>query len=96
MSTSSPATRPTANSASTGRRAVGEGLGNGPTSTVIGSGWTRAHRPLITAVPDAGSDGYKADIFATGSDDKLYLYHNLSGSGVAIGSSGWLDSQAIS
>ncbi|GGX74376.1 hypothetical protein GCM10010298_44160 [Streptomyces microflavus] len=73
----------------------GEGLGNGPTSTVIGSGWTRAHRPLITAVPDAGSDN-KADIFATGSDDKLYLYHNLSGSGVAIGSSGWLDFQAIS
>lgn len=73
----------------------GEGLGHGPTSTVIGNGWTRAHRPLLTAVPDADSDN-TADIFATGGDDKLYFYPNLSGSGVAVGSSGWLDFRAIS
>lgn len=73
----------------------GEGLGNGTTSTVIGNGWTSTYRPLITAVPDAGSDN-KADIFATGSDDKLYLYPNLAGSGVVLGSGGWLDFQTIS
>ncbi|MFJ6148235.1 FG-GAP-like repeat-containing protein [Streptomyces anulatus] len=74
---------------------AGEGLGNGTASAIIGTGWTRAHRPLLTAFPDAGSDG-KADIFATGGDDKLYLYSNLSGSGVAVGTSGWLDFQALS
>lgn len=78
-----------------GTGASGEGLGNGTASTVIGNGWTRTHRPLLTAFPDAGSDK-KADIFATGGDDKLYLYSNLSGSGVAVGSSGWLDFQALS
>ncbi|SNB89345.1 hypothetical protein SAMN02745831_05636 [Streptomyces sp. PgraA7] len=73
----------------------GEGLGSGPQSTVIGSGWTRSHRPLVTAVPDAGSDN-KTDVFATGGDDKFYLYPNISGSGVAVGTSGWLDFQALS
>lgn len=74
---------------------AGEGLGNGTTSTVIGTGWTNTNRPLLTAFPDAGSDN-KADIFATGSDDKLYVYPNLAGSGVIVGTSGWLDFQAIS
>ncbi|MFE7517843.1 FG-GAP repeat domain-containing protein [Streptomyces halstedii] len=74
---------------------AGEGLGSGPASTVIGTGWTSAHRPLFTAFPDAGSDN-KADIFATGSDDKLYLYSNLSGTGVVVGTSGWGNFQAIS
>ncbi len=74
---------------------AGEGLGNGPTSTVIGTGWTSTHRPLLTAFPDAGTDN-KADIFATGSDDKLYLYSNLSGSGLAVGTSGWGNFQTIS
>ncbi|MFE9241614.1 VCBS repeat-containing protein [Streptomyces sp. NPDC007007] len=74
---------------------AGEGLGYGPTSSVIGSGWTRTFRPLVTAFPDAGSDG-KADIFATGGDDKLWLYSNLSGRGVAVGSSGWLNFQDLS
>nr|WP_202547257.1 VCBS repeat-containing protein [Streptomyces sp. SID2119] len=78
-----------------GTGASGEGLGNGAASTVIGNGWTRTYRPLLTAFPDAGSDK-KADIFATGGDDKLYLYSNLSGSGVAVGSSGWLDFRALS
>ncbi|WP_274031968.1 VCBS repeat-containing protein [Streptomyces sp. MMBL 11-1] len=74
---------------------AGEGLGDGAASAAIGTGWTRAYRPLVTAFPDASSDG-KADIFATGGDDKLYLYPNLSGSGVAVGTSGWLDFQALS
>ncbi|MER5982260.1 hypothetical protein [Streptomyces sp. NPDC001787] len=74
---------------------AGEGLGNGTTSTVIGSGWTSANRPLLTAVPDAGSDN-KADIWTTGGDGSLYLYPNLSGSGVVVGTDGWLDFQAIS
>ncbi|MFD6280616.1 VCBS repeat-containing protein [Streptomyces sp. NPDC060209] len=73
---------------------AGEGLGSGTTSTVIGSGWTRTYRPLLTAFPDAGSDN-KADIFATGEDGKLYVYPNLSGTGVAVGTSGWLDFQAL-
>ncbi|CAM5672821.1 hypothetical protein [Streptomyces badius] len=73
----------------------GEGLGSGPQSTVIGSGWTQSHRPLVTAVPDAGSDN-KTDVFATGGDDKFYLYPNISGSGVAVGTQGWLDFQALS
>ncbi|MER7696583.1 FG-GAP-like repeat-containing protein [Streptomyces sp. NPDC096095] len=73
----------------------GQGLGDGTASTVIGSGWTRSHRPLITAVPDANSDN-NVDIFATGGDDKFYLYPNISGSGIAVGSSGWLDFQALS
>lgn len=95
-STSSPGTGPAENSASTREPApCGEGLGNGTASVIIGTGWTRSHRPLLTAFPDAGSDG-KADIFATGGDDKLYLYSNLSGSGVAVGTSGWLDFQALS
>ncbi|MFJ1589781.1 VCBS repeat-containing protein [Kitasatospora albolonga] len=74
---------------------AGEGLGSGPDSTVIGNGWTRTYRPLLTAFPDIGSDK-KADILATGGDDKLYLYPNLSGGGVAVGSSGWLDFRALS
>lgn len=72
----------------------GEGLGSVPSSTLIGVGWTTTFRPLITAVPDAGLDG-KADIWATGSDDQLYVYSNLSGHGVAVGSSGWLTFQSI-
>ncbi|MFJ9638579.1 VCBS repeat-containing protein [Streptomyces sp. NPDC101178] len=75
-----------------GRGPLGEGLGN--SHTVIGSGWTSAHRPLLTAFPDAGSDK-KADIFATGSDGKLYFHSNLTGSGVAVGSSGWLGFQSL-
>ncbi|MFF8505603.1 VCBS repeat-containing protein [Streptomyces anulatus] len=74
---------------------AGQGLGSGPASTVIGTGWSRTHRPLITAFPDAGSDG-KADVFATGGDDKLYVYPSISGKGVAVGTSGWLDFQALS
>ncbi|MFS0692853.1 FG-GAP repeat domain-containing protein [Streptomyces nitrosporeus] len=74
---------------------AGEGLGDGATSSVIGSGWTSSNRPLYTAFPDVGSDN-KADIFATGGDGKLYLYPNISGSGVVVGTSGWLDFQAIS
>ncbi|HBF83658.1 MAG TPA: hypothetical protein DD420_28160, partial [Streptomyces sp.] len=74
---------------------AGEGLGNGSTSTVIGTGWTSAHRPLLTAFPDAGTDN-KADIFATGSDSNLYLYSNLSGTGVIVGTGGWGNFQAIS
>ncbi|WNF31500.1 hypothetical protein RI138_18665 [Streptomyces sp. C11-1] len=50
---------------------------------------------LANAFPDAGSDG-RADIFATGSDDKLYAHSNLSSRGVAVGNSGWLDFQALS
>ncbi|MFE6913182.1 hypothetical protein [Streptomyces rubiginosohelvolus] len=50
---------------------------------------------MFTAVPDAGSDN-KTDVFATGGDDKFYLYSNISGSGVAVGTSGWLDFQALS
>ncbi|MFG3406899.1 VCBS repeat-containing protein [Streptomyces sp. NPDC048142] len=74
---------------------AGEGLGNGPTATVTKTDWTLAHRPLLTAFPDAGSDN-RADAFATGSDGKLYVYPNLSGSGVAVGAGGWLDFQALS
>ncbi|MFE9127278.1 FG-GAP-like repeat-containing protein [Streptomyces sp. NPDC007148] len=73
----------------------GEGLGDGAASTVIATGWTNTFRPLYTAVPDGGIDG-RADIWATGSDGKLYLYSNLSGSGVAVGTSGWQNFQAIS
>lgn len=76
-----------------GRGPSGEGLGDN--HTVIGSGWTSAHRPLFTAVPDAGSDG-KADIFATGSDGNLHYHSNLSGSGVVVGTGGWLDFRSLS
>ncbi|WP_239076522.1 VCBS repeat-containing protein [Streptomyces sp. SID9913] len=73
----------------------GQGLGSDSTSLVIGSSWTRAYRPLVTAFPDADSDN-KADVIATGGDGKLYLYPNISGSGLAVGTSGWLDFQAMS
>ncbi|WP_107403019.1 VCBS repeat-containing protein [Streptomyces nanshensis] len=76
-----------------GRGPSGEGLGDN--HTVIGSGWTSAHRPLFTAVPDAGSDG-KAGIFATGSDGNLHYHSNLSGSGVVVGTGGWLDFRSLS
>lgn len=46
-------------------------------------------------MPDAGSDG-KADIFATGSDGNLHYHSNLSGSGVVVGTGGWLDFRALS
>ncbi|MFJ3301120.1 hypothetical protein ACIRP4_05230 [Streptomyces bacillaris] len=76
-----------------GRGPSGEGLGDN--HTVIGSGWTGTHRPLLTAVPDAGTDG-KADIFATGSDGNLHYHSNLSGSGVVVGTGGWLDFRSLS
>ncbi|MFF9569881.1 FG-GAP repeat domain-containing protein [Streptomyces sp. NPDC014685] len=73
----------------------GEGLGSAPASITIGSGWTRTNRPLTTAVPDADGDA-KTDIWATGGDARLYFYPNISGSGVAVGTSGWQNFQALS
>ncbi|MFE3941298.1 FG-GAP repeat domain-containing protein [Streptomyces sp. NPDC059118] len=72
----------------------GEGLGTGPASVAIGSGWTRTNRPLFTAVPDANGDA-KSDVWATGGDAQLYFYPNISGSGVAVGTSGWNNFQAL-
>ncbi|MFI9624501.1 hypothetical protein [Streptomyces sp. NPDC052042] len=73
----------------------GEGLGHGPASVVIGSGWSRANRPLLTAVPDADGDA-KADIWATGGDTQLCFHSNISGSGVSVSTSGWQSLQSLS
>ncbi|MEV8454688.1 FG-GAP-like repeat-containing protein [Streptomyces sp. NPDC052095] len=73
----------------------GEGLGSQAASVAFGTGWTPANRPLLTAVPDADGDG-KADVWATGGTDQLYFYPNISGSGVSVGTAGWLGFQALS
>ncbi|MFF1644200.1 hypothetical protein [Streptomyces sp. NPDC058240] len=73
----------------------GEGLGFTSASVVLGTGWTPANRPLITAVPDADGDA-KADVWATGGNDQFYFYPNISGSGVAVGTAGSLGFQTLS
>ncbi|MFD9219521.1 VCBS repeat-containing protein [Streptomyces sp. NPDC060064] len=73
---------------------AGEGLGNGTTSSIVGTYWTSANRPLLTAAPDNGTDG-KADLWATGSDDKLYAYPDFRGPGTAVGTGGWNNFQSI-
>ncbi|MFC9799401.1 FG-GAP-like repeat-containing protein [Streptomyces bacillaris] len=78
-----------------GTDAAGGGLGHGPSSTVVGTGWTPAHRPLITAAPDANGDG-KTDVWSTGGDAKLYFYSNVQGSGTEVGTGGWSVFSALS
>ncbi|MEU3657942.1 FG-GAP-like repeat-containing protein [Streptomyces sp. NPDC032161] len=78
-----------------GTDAAGGGLGDGPSSTVVGTGWTTTNRPLITAVPDGNGDG-KTDIWSTGGDGKLYFYSNIQGSGTEVGPSGWAIFSALS
>lgn len=69
----------------------GQGLG-GP-HTVIGAGWTTTNRPLLTAVPDAATDG-QPDMWATG-DGNLYHYPNIRGAGTQVGTGGWQSFQTI-
>ncbi|MGW6390591.1 FG-GAP repeat domain-containing protein [Streptomyces sp. NPDC055103] len=73
----------------------GDSLGSGYSFSVIGTGWTTAARPHLTAVPDANKDG-TPDIWSTGSDGKLYFYPNAVGSGTVVGSSGWTSFQDLS
>lgn len=73
----------------------GSGLGNGTTSTVIGTGWTTTNRPLLTAVPDANGDG-TSDIWSTSGEGTLYFYPNATGSGTVVGSGGWSPFQDLS
>ncbi|MEU1436453.1 hypothetical protein ABZ438_20580 [Streptomyces sp. NPDC005786] len=65
----------------------GQGLGDPTTSSVIGTAWTPINRPLITAGPDANSDG-KADIRATNSTGELMFHSDLAG-GAMVGTGGW-------
>ncbi|MFE3071580.1 VCBS repeat-containing protein [Streptomyces sp. NPDC059247] len=73
----------------------GEGLGTGSTSSVIGTGWTPANRPLFTAVPDANGDG-TPDIWSTTGDGTLHFYPNSLGSGRMVGTGGWSGFQDLS
>ncbi|MFF7205329.1 VCBS repeat-containing protein [Streptomyces sp. NPDC008141] len=73
---------------------AGEGLGYGPTSSVVGTSWTSINRPLFTATADTATEG-KTDLWATGSDDKLYAYPDFRGPGTAVGTGGWSAFQAI-
>ncbi|MFJ5612928.1 VCBS repeat-containing protein [Streptomyces sp. NPDC093221] len=70
----------------------GDGLGSAP--TVIGTNWTPANRPLLTAAPDADGDG-KPDVWSSGGDGKLYFYSGIQGSGTAVGTAGWNGFQQI-
>ncbi|MGW4723041.1 FG-GAP repeat domain-containing protein [Streptomyces sp. NPDC004292] len=72
----------------------GATLGSGSHFTAIGSSWTTVNRPLLTAVPDANKDG-TPDLWATGSDGKLYFYPNSLGAGTVVGSGGWLSFQDL-
>ncbi|MFD9046374.1 DNRLRE domain-containing protein [Streptomyces zaomyceticus] len=73
----------------------GIGLGNGATSSVIGTSWTPANRPLFTAVPDANGDG-TADIWSTTGEGTLFFYPNALGSGRMVGTGGWDGFQDLS
>ncbi|MFF5280518.1 VCBS repeat-containing protein [Streptomyces sp. NPDC013171] len=73
----------------------GTGLGNGTTASVIGTSWTTANRPLLTAVPDANGDG-TADIWATTGEGTLFFYPNALGSGRMVGTGGWGAFQGLS
>ncbi|MEU2117129.1 FG-GAP-like repeat-containing protein [Streptomyces sp. NPDC016459] len=73
----------------------GTGLGNGNTSTVIGTAWTTTNRPLFTAVPDANGDG-TSDIWSTSGDGRLYFYPNALGAGTVVGTGGWSSFQDLS
>lgn len=73
----------------------GIGLGNGATSSVIGTSWTPANRPLFTAVPDANGDG-TADIWSTTGEGTLFFYPNALGSGRMVGTGGWDEFQDLS
>lgn len=72
----------------------GDTLGSGSHHTVIGSSWTPANRPLLTAVPDANNDG-TPDMWATSSDGKLYFYRGSVGAGTVVGSGGWTSFQDL-
>ncbi|MFE0037796.1 FG-GAP-like repeat-containing protein [Streptomyces sp. NPDC059015] len=78
-----------------GTDSAGSGLGDGPASTVIGTGWTVTHRPLIAALPDVNGDG-KSDIWSSGGDTKLYFHSNIQGPGTEVGTSGWQNFSALS
>ncbi|MFF2009227.1 FG-GAP repeat domain-containing protein [Streptomyces sp. NPDC058195] len=73
----------------------GEGLGSETASVLLGTGWTPADRPLLMAAPGADG-GAGAGLWATGSDDRLRFYPNISGGGVTVGPAGWLGFQALS
>ncbi|MEU5431908.1 VCBS repeat-containing protein [Streptomyces sp. NPDC020719] len=66
-----------------GKGPQGEGLGDAP--KVIGSGWTPASRPLVTATPEVTGNG-KSGAWATGADGELYFYPGLQGGGIPAGS----------
>ncbi|MGW4238061.1 VCBS repeat-containing protein [Streptomyces sp. NPDC004749] len=62
----------------------GEGLGAVADRTRVGTGWTAANRPLLTAVPDALGDG-KPALWATNSAGDLLFYPDIRGSGTPVG-----------
>ncbi|MFE9258632.1 FG-GAP-like repeat-containing protein [Streptomyces sp. NPDC006879] len=78
-----------------GTDASGGGLGYGPGSSVVGTGWTTTYRPLITAAPDLDGDG-KSDIWSSGGDAKLYFYSDIRGGGTEVGTGGWQNFTALS
>ncbi|MFD5747084.1 VCBS repeat-containing protein [Streptomyces sp. NPDC127033] len=68
-----------------GKGPSGEGLGSGPDRTAIGTGWTPASRPLLTAVPNVLGDGRPA-IWSTNAAGDLLFYPDIKGSGAGVGS----------
>ncbi|MFF5564527.1 FG-GAP-like repeat-containing protein [Streptomyces sp. NPDC012623] len=68
----------------TGTGTGGQGLGSGPDRTQIGTGWTAANRPLLTAVPDVQGDG-KPGVWSTNPAGDLLYYPDIKGSGVGVG-----------
>ncbi|MGA5461619.1 VCBS repeat-containing protein [Streptomyces cellulosae] len=80
---------------------AGEGLGQGPTRQQIGTNWGPTNRPLITSPTDTDGNG-TPDLWATSPDTGkgLYFYPSITTTGhgtpVVVGSTGWLDFQALS
>ncbi|MFJ4912467.1 FG-GAP-like repeat-containing protein [Streptomyces sp. NPDC088726] len=84
----------------TGTGPAGEGLGH-TTVDLKASGWDTKTHPLFTSGGDSNGDG-KPDLFATSHDtDKgLCLYPSITPTGIgtptAVGTTGWLNFQALS
>lgn len=79
---------------------AGEGLGH-TTVDLKASGWDTKTHPLITSEGDSNGDG-KPDLFTTSHDtDKgLYFYPSITSTGIGtptvVGTTGWLNFQALS
>ncbi|WP_343238977.1 FG-GAP-like repeat-containing protein [Streptomyces sp. SID9124] len=84
----------------TGTGPSGEGLGH-PITDIQTAGWDENTHPLITSDGDSDGDG-KPDLFATSHDTgkELYFYPSLTptsiGTPIAVGSTNWLNFQALS